>query len=84
MIRATRNPLLNRKFKTGPQLRTTALRGSFGPPHLSARSIQRFCSTCFVATSVCLASSGKGATLACCKVDITDKIERVFILIKRS
>ena len=34
MIRSTRNPLLNRKFKTGPQLRTTALRGRCCTPHL--------------------------------------------------
>ncbi len=42
MIRATRNPFpLNRKFKTGPQLRTSALRVFAVRPISRARSIQK-------------------------------------------
>ncbi len=71
MIRATRIPLpLNRKFKTGPQLRMTALRGRCRTPHLKVRSIHRFCLKWSVATSGCFASAGMGATLACCKVGL--------------
>ena len=43
MIRATRNPFpLNRKFKTGPQLRTSALRNRCRTPHLPGPLVPPF------------------------------------------
>ena len=43
MIRATRNPFpLNREFKTGPQLRTSALRNRCRTPHLPGPLVPPF------------------------------------------